>query len=368
MVDCILNNFLLISVRRDGKYRELIGDDMKYFIFLISIALLLTACSKEEKYPGLKLSPGTSAYDSAKKLAVIYPFLDPEKNLPILKCRWFNITVGDVIDEIDFFLPSMIDNMLKDVQPNNVKKVLLFRARQTALRKLALREAMKENITIKKSKIDNLMTKFRIIGIAPSDMPNYLKTKGKTEEYIRSWITDNVRIDHYYKNRLKDMVTISKKEVRELYDAAEYLNVRYIVLSTNNLSESQRIKKRAVMERVKQLYKDGFDFGELAEKYSEDTETALYGGLLKGVRRGRFPEKVEKIIFNMREGEVSKIIETNDQIYLFKLEKHVKETRPFDDVYKVYESQLMQQKMKKANMDIADKLFEKAGCRISAQW
>ncbi len=70
--------------------------------------------------------------------------------------------------------------------------------------------------------------------------------------------------------------------------------------------EILRSKIRAILDSIK----NGGDFSDFARRYSEDLATAKQGGDLGFVRRGLFFKEFEEVVFTMKEGEISDIIET----------------------------------------------------------
>lgn len=70
--------------------------------------------------------------------------------------------------------------------------------------------------------------------------------------------------------------------------------------------ENLRTKLRAILDSIK----NGGDFADFAKRYSEDAATAKLGGDLGFVRRGLFFKEFEEVVFTMKEGEISDIIET----------------------------------------------------------
>ena len=341
---------------------------MRHFAYIVLIFFLLFGCSQNSKQPGLKLQPGTPAYKTAKELATIYPFLDPDKNLVILDCDKFTVTTGDIIDEINFFFPMLFRNMKKEKNPVKAKKFFLDEAENTALHRIALIAARAENISVSESDVDSLVKKFRVVGVKPNKLREYLDKKGKTIEDVRKWVREGEMVKRYYKHKMKGKVTVSDAEIREYYNKSTYLNVRKLVLFVNDQKQGERARKRALLLRIKKMYEDGFSFSELVKKYSEDYNSSSSGGLIKGVRMGQFPEDIEKVLFSLKEGEVSKIVETPFALYLFKLEKRVEEKRPFKEVYYVYKSQLENEKRIKAYRQITAELKKMVKCRIGKEW
>ena len=74
---------------------------------------------------------------------------------------------------------------------------------------------------------------------------------------------------------------------------------------------------RELAEKVLQMVKDGGDFAELAQQYS-DGPTKVRGGLLSPFGRGVMSKAFEDAAFALKKGEVSGIVETEFGFHIIK--------------------------------------------------
>jgi len=79
--------------------------------------------------------------------------------------------------------------------------------------------------------------------------------------------------------------------------------------------EIQLNKKKA--EKILQQVQGGEEFSELAKKYSEDV-SAHSGGELGTIDRGTMMPEFENAAFNLKIGEVSKVVETANGFHIIK--------------------------------------------------
>jgi parvulin-like peptidyl-prolyl isomerase len=120
---------------------------------------------------------------------------------------------------------------------------------------------------------------------------------------------------------------------QELRNAhAERVRVEHILLKVP--AGAPLIEKNKVMARAQALRKrldGGEDFEELAQKESEDVESAPRGGDLGTILKGWMPPEFEKAAFSMNVGEVSQPVETNFGFHILRVqEKKAAETMRFE--------------------------------------
>jgi peptidyl-prolyl cis-trans isomerase C len=139
----------------------------------------------------------------------------------------------------------------------------------------------------------------RGLGITP-------EIKIKLEQYKKDLVADRLVQDILHKQAL-----VSEAEVRAYYNEHEKeytqeYRVSHILLNT--LEDAQKVKKLTE--------KAGFYW--LAKKYSVDKHTRR-GGDLGFLSKGNMIPEFEKVVFNMKVGEVSDIIETDFGYHIIKL-------------------------------------------------
>ena len=87
---------------------------------------------------------------------------------------------------------------------------------------------------------------------------------------------------------------------------SERVRVRHILVKVE--ADAPLTKKNAALKKADNIKKEldaGGDFEELAEKYSEDGESAEKGGDLGYVIKDMLPEKLDRKVFQLDLGEVS---------------------------------------------------------------
>ena len=337
----------------------------KNVVMLTTMVLVGLGCN--HKAPNYRLDPASEVYATAKQLAAKYPFLDPDNNLAILECRSFNVTVGDVFAEIDLFFPQLFEIVESEEKPETVRNIFYKEAERIAKRRLAANAAIDNHISLGEARIDSVITVFLAMKRGDNKV-GYLDKNGKPGVLFTQIMKEGELVKAYYRLMLKDKITVSESGIRASYDAAEYLNLQQIFLSTMGLDKEQIVKKQNLMKKIKSMLDEGFSFTELAKTYSEDKNTSVYGGRMKGVRKGQFPSHIENVIFNMQDGECSDILEGPKGLSLFFMEQHVRDTRPYDSVRGLYRLQVEEAKRKGFQVDILNSLWKKGNCHASKEW
>jgi parvulin-like peptidyl-prolyl isomerase len=125
----------------------------------------------------------------------------------------------------------------------------------------------------------------------------------------------------------------------EAYTTPERRRATHILISTNakawqadgidvsGLSQAQ-LKAKA-KERIDELYREvkaGADLGELAGKYSHDSQSKAKNGDLGYFGRGQMVPKFEDVVFRMKKGEISKPFETRFGYHIVRLDDVLDET------------------------------------------
>ena len=175
----------------------------------------------------------------------------------------------------------------------------------------------------------------------------------KIENQTRDFRTLTIPAD-----AVADKVTVSEEEIQTFYEQnasnfrkPEEVDAAYITLSLNSLAESVEVsddeiqsyydkrvqdlvgeERRAshiliedgddaekLLAEIQQRLSDGESFADLAKEYSADTLSAKDGGDLGYAARGVYDEAFEKVLFTLKEGELSAPVRTRFGTHLIKL-------------------------------------------------
>jgi len=120
------------------------------------------------------------------------------------------------------------------------------------------------------------------------------------------------------------------EEVKERFETPERRRARHVLIEAPDGDDATALAKA---EEIAAQARAGEDFGELAQKYSQDPGSAEQGGDLGWATRGMFVGPFEEALFAMSPGEVAGPIKTQFGYHVIKLEEiDTGAVRPFADV------------------------------------
>lgn len=141
------------------------------------------------------------------------------------------------------------------------------------------------------------------------------------------------------------------------YKVENRVNVAHIVFNTLGKTDAEiaLIKKQA--EQVDEQAKHGANFGDLAKKYSEDTNTKSKGGEIGWIVAGQTAPAFEKAAFSLPKGAVSDVVQTSYSFDIIKvLDKEEAHTKTLEQVKPEIVNTLTQEKLNNDLTELSDKL------------
>jgi peptidyl-prolyl cis-trans isomerase C len=139
----------------------------------------------------------------------------------------------------------------------------------------------------------------------------------------------------------------------EAFEAPEQVRVKHILL------RSQEHNVKAKMDEIVVALKSGASFEELAKARSQDPGSAVKGGDLGLVARGRMVKPFEDAAFSLtKPGEISGIIESQFGLHILKLEERKPAgIRSFDEVKDTLIKQAQTTLINKGRLEQKDKIL-----------
>ena len=134
----------------------------------------------------------------------------------------------------------------------------------------------------------------------------------------------------FYQSRLRDAqpVNVSEEDLLERFqEARDELDQRPRLMTIRQVVV-QPVATEAAVDTARTLAEDllarirtGEDFSELAIEYSGDPGSAALGGDLGWFRRGRMVREFEETAFNLLDGQISDVVETDFGFHIIKVER-----------------------------------------------
>ncbi len=120
-------------------------------------------------------------------------------------------------------------------------------------------------------------------------------------------------VREYISQKIEPLVTVKNEEVEEILKQ----NPNLIPKETVTIKEIL-VKTEKEAEEVYQELKKGADFSKIATEKSI-SRTKTKEGLIGMISRGQLPPPLETVVFNLKEGEFSKPIKTDEGFQIFYL-------------------------------------------------
>lgn len=197
--------------------------------------------------------------------------------------------------------------------------------------KLLLNQADVDSIVVGESTVDQeLERRFRYFitqfGSKEKLEEYYNKTVDEFKEEMRD-VVKNQLIQQNVQADIVKNVGITPKEVKAFYktiptDSLPLINTEYYVAELVKEPEITEAEKLAVKERLLALRTrilKGESFATLAILYSEDPGSAKKGGELGMYGRGELYPEFEDVAFNLKEGQISGIVETEAGFHIIQM-------------------------------------------------
>ena len=156
-----------------------------------------------------------------------------------------------------------------------------------------------------------------------------LKSQGLTREALKEMyrenISDEILVQRYIDKYVRPKIQVTPQEVRNFYDQykdslkePDLYRISHILIkvSVDSAQESAALKKA---QSLYNQIKKGASFEDLANRYSDDRESASYGGKIGTIPKNFFPPEVQEKLDKLNPGEVSEPIRGDYGYHIFKL-------------------------------------------------
>ena len=114
------------------------------------------------------------------------------------------------------------------------------------------------------------------------------------------------------------------RDNRDRFLLPEAVTASHILIRVSpDASVEQRAEARRRTAGIRDQILGGADFGRTARDFSEDTGTALAGGLVGTFPRGRMEPAFEAAAFSVKPGEISEVVETPYGFHIIRVDEHM---------------------------------------------
>ena len=198
--------------------------------------------------------------------------------------------------------------------------------------KLMLNQAEMDSLTVSDGEVDAEMSRriSDLIGRAGSQEKLesiFNKTMSEIKDELRRIVKEKMLQDQV-RAEIQKGVVVTPAEVKAFYRSlpkdsipmigAEYEIVQIVKRPPVSIDEKLEVKNQ--LYQIRRRILDGeSSFSTMAILYSEDPGSAKKGGELGFTGRGEFAPEFEATAFNLREGEISEVIETQFGFHIVQL-------------------------------------------------
>ena len=193
--------------------------------------------------------------------------------------------------------------------------------------RLLEKEIKAQNINVKDDEIDRYIEEIRNRnGMNPEQFTKALAAQGMTLETYRARVKSEIERAQLVNREIRQRVNVSPEEIQRYYDAhkGEYSldervtvqDILFAVPESASADEVERVQKKA--EEVRDLARQGKDFGALAKQFSEGPG-ADKGGDLGSFGRDQLDPDIAEVVFRMKPGEISDPVRTRAGFHVLRV-------------------------------------------------
>ncbi|MCG2756218.1 peptidylprolyl isomerase [Candidatus Dependentiae bacterium] len=209
------------------------------------------------------------------------------------------------------------------------------------LQEIFTNKIAKKSFSLIKFKFDDYLKKAESKEIGNDELKNFFENTKENYRVPekRSAIYWLVKSADYKKNIVIDESLVQSfydKNSSTLFRIAPKVKVRHILFKIDKNASAEKIESilKTAKEIKEKVISKKANFADMAKQYSQDTKTALNGGLINFFDKGTYDAEFEKAAFRLQNpGEISDIIKVLDGYELIQLEQRQgASTKPLDDV------------------------------------
>jgi len=260
----------------------------------------------------------------------------------------------------------------KTISPDKLKKLRRQAMDELIKRELYYLEAKRLGMKAERSLIEEGIKKIKSRFPSEEAFRQALKREGITEDDLRSEVEWDLLVRRFIKEEIKKKAEVSDEELRDYYEKnkesfvrPEAVRIRHILIRVDpSATPEEKKEKKSLAEDILRRLKEGEDFAELAYKYSEDN-WYVKGGDLGLVHRGRLLPELEKVAFQLKDGEVSGLIKTIYGYHIIKKEGSAPPTRmKFEEVRAKLKRDLEQKRRQEIEERLLNRLKSEAQIEV----
>jgi len=199
--------------------------------------------------------------------------------------------------------------------------------------RLVFQEAKTRGVEVGESEIRERIEEFKKNFPDEETFEKALDEQGLSLRDLEERFRRQAMIRRLHDMEIRSHIIVSPHDIENYYrdHASEFTQEERIKVRSLTVKKSLEAREKGLLdEHAKKLIQElrrrvlaGEDFQVLAKQYSEDVHAAE-GGLSQWIGRQEMIPVIDEVIFNLRVGEISEIIETPMGYHVFRLEEKEK--------------------------------------------
>jgi parvulin-like peptidyl-prolyl isomerase len=181
--------------------------------------------------------------------------------------------------------------------------------------KLILSRANEMGLEVSEKAIEDRLTKIKEKYASEQEFLKNLIDNGASITDLRNKIMDQLKIKYVVEHEVRSKIYVNPQEVTDFYEKnrrqfkrKERINLDSIFISLGDGRETARKKTQEAYD----LIRSGKDFLEVAQAYSDAPSIGV-------IERGQLMPEIERVIFGLKDNQLSEIIEVDAGFYILKL-------------------------------------------------
>jgi len=200
------------------------------------------------------------------------------------------------------------------------------------LQKLLTNQAKIDSVTVSSDQVENQLNARidRVLAYMNNDVSQFEEYYGKSVSEMKDELREDLKnqlLADEMRNKIVEKITITPSEIKQYfksiaYDSLPYYNAEVEYSEINFYPKPSKTERQKVMDKLNsirtRIVENGEKFEDLAKKFSIDGSAAA-GGDLGWAKRGAFVPEFEAAAFNLEDGQVSTIVESEFGYHLIQL-------------------------------------------------
>jgi len=214
-----------------------------------------------------------------------------------------------------------IRKIIEQVQEDGINRLIDDR--------LILNAANEKGIEAKRAAVDEKIAEFRSRYASEQAFLAALAAEGLNVTDLRNRITDQLKSQFFVETEIKSAIKVNPQDVTDYYNehTGEFKKPERVDLESIFIAyaDDRRAAKKAA-DSAYRLLKDGTAFAEAASQFSKGPSVGI-------IARGQTKPDIEKMIFALKPGEFTAPMESDQGIFIFKLNRKLpEEILPLEEV------------------------------------